>query len=114
MKHLLIALSILMLSACASTKSDFRFDGSTPESTQAGVNKVLKTLKSQDVMRFIGALITIQFSDVQSAEDVLGDPTMMNEMNYFIVGKKIDGLNYYEVLELASTSSSKVEVSVAK
>jgi len=33
-------------------------------------------------------------------------------MNYFIIGKKIDGLNYYEVLELASSSSSKVEFSV--
>lgn len=42
MKYLLIALSILMLSACVSTKNDFRFDGSTPESTQAGVTKVLK------------------------------------------------------------------------
>ncbi|MBB1452450.1 hypothetical protein H5159_15505 [Pseudoalteromonas sp. SG43-1] len=112
MKRLLIALSILMLSACASTKSDFRFDGSTPESTQAGVNKVLKALKTQDSMRFLGALIAIQFSDVQSAEDIIGDPTMMNEVNYFIIGKKIDGLNYYEVLDLASTSPSKVEFSV--
>lgn len=42
MKYLLIALSILMLSACVSTKNDFRFDGSTPESTQTGVTKVLK------------------------------------------------------------------------
>lgn len=112
MKRLLIALSILMLSACVSTKSDFRFDGSTPESTQAGVNKVLKALKTQDSMRFLGALIAIQFSDVQSAEDIIGDPTMMNEVNYFIIGKKIDGLNYYEVLDLASSSPSKVEFSV--
>lgn len=112
MKHLLIVLSILMLSACASTKSDFRFDGSTPESTQVGVNKVLKALKPQDSMRFLGALISIQFSDVQGVEDIMGDPTMMGEMNYFIIGKKIDGLNYYEVLELASSSASKVESSV--
>ncbi len=112
MKHLLIALSILMLSACVSTKNDFRFDGSTPETTQVGVNKVLKALKPQDSMRFLGALIAIQFSDVQSAEDIIGDPTMMNEVNYFIIGKKIDGLNYYEVLELASSSPSKVEFSV--
>ena len=77
MKRLLIALSILMLSACASTKSDFRFDGSTPESTQAGVNKVLKALKTQDSMRFLGALMSIQFSDVQSVKDIMGDPTMM-------------------------------------
>lgn len=104
--------STLILSACVSTKSDFRFDGSTPESTQMGVNKVLKALKPQDSMRFLGALISIQFSDVQSVKDIMGDPTMMGEMNYFIIGKKIDGLNYYEVLELASSSSSKVEFSV--
>ena len=104
--------STLILSACASTKSDFKFDGSTPESTQMGVNKVLKALKPQDSMRFLGALMSIQFSDVQSVKDIMGDPTMMGEMNYFIIGKKIDGLNYYEVLELASSSSSKVEFSV--
>ena len=104
--------STLILSACVSTKSDFRFDGSTPESTQMGVNKVLKALKPQDSMRFLGALMSIQFSDVQSVKDIMGDPTMMGEMNYFIIGKKIDGLNYYEVLELASSSSSKVEFSV--
>ncbi|WP_282098389.1 hypothetical protein [Pseudoalteromonas sp. MMG007] len=40
-------------------------------------------------MIFIGSLIAIQFSDVQSAEDVVGDPTMTNEINYFIIGKKL-------------------------
>jgi len=110
MKHLLIALSILMLSACVSTKNDFRFDGSTPESTQAGVTKVLKKLKPKDSMIFIGSLIAIQFSDVQSAEDVVGDPTMTNEINYFIIGKKIDGLNYYEVLDLAKRSQNTLSI----
>ena len=57
------------------------------------------------------ALMAIQFSDVTSVYDILGDPTMTDEMNYFIIGKKIDGLNYYQVLELAKSSPTKVGVS---
>jgi hypothetical protein len=110
MKNLLIVVIILILSACASTKKYFLFDGSTIESTQHGISKVSKRLKPMQQIEFMMALIAIQFSDVKSVYDVIGDPTMNNEMNYFIIGKKIDGLNYYDVLDLAKSSPTKVSV----
>lgn len=111
MKYLFFALLITILTGCASIKRDYAFDGSTVESTKQGVSHVAKRLKPAEQIEFLMALMAIQFSDVTSASDVLGDPTMTDEINYFIIGKKIDGLNYYEVLELAKSSPTKVSVS---
>ena len=91
--------------------TDYVFDGSTAESTQQGVSAVRKRLKPAEQLEFLMALMAIQFSDVTSVYDILGDPTMTDEINYFIIGKKIDGLNYYQVLELAKSSPTKVGVS---
>ena len=102
---------ILVLAACSTLKQDYIFDGSTPESTQVGVSKVLNHLNSKDKARFVTALLTIQFSDVTSFYDVEGDPTMLNEFNFFIIGKKIDGLSYYGVLDKAKQSKTKVTFS---
>ncbi|WP_409425916.1 hypothetical protein [Pseudoalteromonas sp. RW-H-Ap-1] len=82
-------------------KKDFVFNGSTVESTKQGISKVSKRLKANEQVEFLMALMAlmaIQFSDVSSATEILGDHTMTNEINYFIIGKKIDGLNYYGVL----------------
>ena len=101
MKHIVFAFFITIVAGCASTKSEYVFDGSTVESTKQGVLAVSKRLKPAQRLEFLMALMAIQFSDVTSVYDILGDPTMTDEINYFIIGKKIDGLNYYEVLELA-------------
>lgn len=111
MKHIFFALLVVIVAGCASTKRDYVFDGSTVESTKQGVFEVIKHLKPAEQSRFLMALMAIQFSDVTSVYDILGDPTMTKEMNYFIIGKKIDGLNYYEILELAESSPTKVSVS---
>jgi hypothetical protein len=111
MKHMFFALFITIVAGCASTKRDYVFDGSTVETTKQGVSDVTKRLKPSEQLEFLMALMAIQFSDVTSVYDILGDPTMTDEMNYFIIGKKIDGLNYYEVLELAKSSPTKVSVS---
>ncbi|WP_394194019.1 DUF6694 family lipoprotein [Pseudoalteromonas atlantica] len=110
MKNLLVVVIILILSACASTKKDFVFDGSTIESTKQGISKVSKRLKPMQQIEFMMALMAIQFSDVSSVNEIIGDPTMTNEMNYYIIGKKIDGLNYYGVLDLAKSSQTKVSL----
>jgi hypothetical protein len=111
MKNLLVVVIIYILSACVSTKDDFVFDGSTIESTKQGISKVSKRLKPKQQIEFMMALMAIQFSDVRSATEIIGDPTMTNEVNYFIIGKKIDGLNYYGVIDLAKSSPTKVSVS---
>jgi hypothetical protein len=111
MKNLLLILIVCFLSACASTKKDFVFNGSTVESTKQGISKISKRLKANEQVEFLMALMAIQFSDVSSVTEILGDPTMTNEVNYFIIGKKIDGLNYYGVLELAKSLQTKVSIS---
>jgi hypothetical protein len=108
MRNLLFVVIITLLSACASTKKDFFFDGSSIATTAQGIAKVNKHLNNADKIEFFIALMAIQFSDVNSVTEALGDPTMMNEINYFIIGKKIDGLNYYGVLALAKSSQTKV------
>ena len=110
MKKLLVVALILTLSACASTKKDFVFDGSTIESTKQGIAKVSKRLKPTQQIEFIMALLAIQFSDVSSAYELIDDPSMTNEMNNLIIGQKIDGLNYYGVLDLAKSSQTKVSL----
>ncbi len=110
MKKLLLIVIITFLSACASTKSDFVFDGSTAESTQQGISKVSKQLKPKEQMTFMMALLAIQFSEVSSAYEILGNPSMFGKMNYLFIGKKIDGLNYYSVLDLAESSQTKVSL----
>lgn len=111
MKYIFFALLITILSGCASTKGNYVFDGSTAESTKQGVSDVTQRLKPAEQIEFLAALLAIQFSDVTSFSDISGDPTMTNEINYFIIGKKIDGLTYYEVLALAKSSPTKVNVS---
>ncbi|WP_286342332.1 DUF6694 family lipoprotein [Ferrimonas sp. YFM] len=110
MKNLIVVTLITLCVGCSSIKDDFVFDGSTEASTQAGIVKVMKRLRPKDRLEFMTALMAIQFYDVKSASEVVDDPTMVNEMNYFIIGKKIDGLNYQQVIELAKTSPTKVEV----
>ena len=56
------------------------------------------------------ALLAIQFSEVSSAYEILGNPSMSGKMNYLFIGKKIDGLNYYGVLDLAESSQTKVSL----
>ena len=85
MKHLLLALLITLVAGCASTKRDYVFDGSTAESTELGVSAVRKRLKPAEQLEFLMALIAIQFSDVTSIKDIAGDPTMTEEINYFII-----------------------------
>lgn len=111
MKKLLCVVIVCFLSACASTKNDFVFDGSTVESTQQGISTVLKRLKPNERLKFLMALMAIQFSDVNSITEIIGDSTMTDEVNYFIIGKKINALNYYDVLALAKTSQTKVSIS---
>ncbi|GAA6186172.1 DUF6694 family lipoprotein [Aliiglaciecola sp. NS0011-25] len=110
MKHIFCAVLIIIVSGCASIKRDYVFDGSTIESTKQGILYVSKRLKRAEEVEFLMALMAIQFSDVKSFYDIEGDPTMTNEINYFIIGKKIDGLNYNEVLELAKSSPTKVRL----
>jgi hypothetical protein len=110
MKKLWVLLYVLLAFGCASAKTAYVFDGSTAKSTEQGVVYMSKRLKPEQHIEFLVALLAIQFSDVKSAYDVIDDPTMINQFNYALIGKKIHGLTYNEVLALAKTSPTKVSV----
>lgn len=110
MKNLFVLLFMLLALGCASTKNAYVFDGTTAKSTEQGVVYITKSLKPEQHIEFLMALLAIQFSDVNSAYDVIDDPTMINQFNYAVIGKKIHGLTYTEVLALAKTSPTKVSV----
>lgn len=114
MKAILFSLFIAIISGCASVKDEYIFDGTTVESTRQGIGTVSKRLRPAERIELMMALLAIQFSDVSSVHDIIDDPTMTEQLNYRIIGKKINGLNYHQVLELAKSSPTKVELSSSR
>ena len=108
MKKILVLLYMVLAFGCASAKNSYVFDGTTAKSTEQGVVYMSKRLKPEQHIEFLTALMAIQFYDVHSALEVIDDPTMINQFNYAVIGKKIHGLTYNEVLALAKTSPTKV------
>jgi hypothetical protein len=111
MRIIVLSIAFITLLGCASTKEEFVFNGSSEESIQGDISYMLKKLPNRKRMEFAAALLAIQFSDVRSVYDILGDPTM-EEMNYFILSKKMDGLTYKQVMALASDSPTKISVDI--
>lgn len=110
MKNVLVLLYVVFAFGCASVKTAYVFDGKTAESTKYSIAYVAKGLKPQQQIEFLTALMAIQFYDVQSASEVIDNPAMSQDLNYALIGKKIDGLTYNEVLALAKTSPTKVSI----
>ncbi len=114
MKAILFSLFLAIISGCVSVKDEYIFNGATVESTRLGISTVIKRLRPAERIEFMMALMAIQFSDVSSVHDIIDDPTMTEQLNYRIIGKKINGLNYHQVLELAKSSPTKVELSSSR
>ncbi|MCP8899681.1 DUF6694 family lipoprotein [Gilvimarinus xylanilyticus] len=106
MKRLLFILLFICVAGCATSKPNFVFDGSTAESTKAGIATVMKRLDRAEKIKFGTALVTIQFSDINTVYEVANNPTMQ-QFNYALIGRKIDGLTYDQVLELAKQSPNQ-------
>ena len=108
MKSIAALLIVISLIGCASTKKDYIFDGSTEASTKAGIERVMKRLNEDEKVEFLMALLAVQFSNVKSVYELIGNQEMM-KTNYSLIGEKIDGLNYYQVIELSKQSPTKVQ-----
>ena len=109
MRLLVLSIAFVTLLGCASIREDFVFNGSSEESIQSDINYILKTLPNRERIEFVAALLAIQFSDVHSGFDLLGDPAL-ESINYHILSKKMDGLTYNQVMVLAASSPTKVSV----
>ncbi|WP_395345313.1 DUF6694 family lipoprotein [Ningiella sp. W23] len=110
MRSIVLIALLFSLIACASNQIDFVFDGSNEATIKRDINNTLNTLPQQKRMEFLMALLAIQLSDIDSAQEMLSDPNMRTT-NYAVLSKKLDGLTYSQILELASTSKTKVEMS---
>ena len=109
MKKFVLALALLISFGCTSVPDNFVFNGNSSKSIQSDINTLLKKLPRNKKQEFLMALLAIQFSDVNSVYDMIDDPAMSG-MNYDILSKKLDGLTYGEVIELAATSKTQVKV----
>ncbi|GGW74879.1 DUF6694 family lipoprotein [Alteromonas halophila] len=109
MKTLFLVLTLLLTIGCTSVPDTFVFNGDSRQSIQNDIKYILKKLPRSEKQEFVVALVAIQFSDVNSVYDMVGDPAMSG-INFDILSKKLDGLTYAEVLELASASKNKVKI----
>ena len=110
MKHLLSIALLFSITACASVTDTFKFNGSSAESIESDISYIMSKLPQRKQFEFIGSLMQIQLSDVDTALTVLLNPELQS-MNYDILSKKLDGLTYDQVLELASQSETKIDIS---
>lgn len=111
MKALITLLATISLFACATTKSAFVADGSTAETTQLSVSWMTRDFTSQQRFEFMLILLQIQFSHVKTASESKLDPELQG-LNYSVIGSKIHGLTYDEILELAKQSPTKVTLEI--
>lgn len=110
MKRKLCAVMVfLLLSACASTTEELRINGSSALTTERGIAAMTRQLKKEDRLPFTAAIVTIQFSELSSAMDMT-DKEKLTTTDMAVVGKKIHGMTYQEILALAAASPNKVTI----
>ena len=108
MKHFTLLLFISLLIGCATTTNDFVFDGSSSTSLERDVSSLMKRLKHKERILLTKALYEIQFSDESSLSSGNDKPAYFGDFNYEVLATKINGLNYSQVMELASHSPMKI------
>lgn len=111
MRLIKICFLVLIFAGCTSKTSDYVFDGSSAESTQQGVNYISSQLSSTEQKVLLSALFQIHFYDTLTITEALGNPKLNESLNFEVIGKKIDGMTYKEVLAFAKTSPTKASVS---
>ena len=84
-------------------------DGSSAASTKSSLAKMQKGFSRDEKMVFNVALLQIQLSDVKSASEAI-EQNLVNSLIYKLLGPKIDGLNYEEIMELAKNSPTKASI----
>lgn len=100
----------ISVAACATTKAEFKVDGSSAASTEKSLQKISRTLNDKQRVEFTIALIQIQLSETKGILDLLNNQPLQST-NYQFLGTKLDGLTYAEILELAKQSPTQIESS---
>ena len=107
---ILILFVALICSSNIVLADEVVIDGSSTASAKSSLSKMIKSLSDDERNNLAVAVLRIQFSEVQSAYEVVGNKELQS-FNYEIVGPKIDGLNFEEILKLADESPTKAKIS---
>ncbi|WP_296045799.1 DUF6694 family lipoprotein [uncultured Alteromonas sp.] len=111
MNKITVCFLVLFLCACANTKNEILVDGSSAQSTQNSLQKIDKALSKKQRIDLLMALLAIQLDNAKATDFIANAGADGNKkvgMEYGPLGSKIDGLNYYQILELAKQSSTRV------
>lgn len=112
MKKLILAFAMLaLITGCASSTDDYKnhvFNGDTPAVMKADIHQVFTQLPRHQKTKFFIALMEIQLPAKGTPQhtQVIDDPAKI-KIDYALLSKKIDGLTYQQVLELAEKSPVK-------
>ncbi len=107
MKQLTFIFILSILTGCASTPSTpinletFKVSANTQKQYAKSIDRIMDALSEKDRKNLILAFAKIQFSDSKSAGEAIKnlDGTLK---------KKLNGLTYYQILDLAAESKVKV------
>ena len=112
-RHTLIITAMLsmtlILGACATRLPSTIIDGSTAESTRLSIIQMTRNLSPRKRTELVHALIRIQYSDANSAFEVVQDLERYGQTNYELLKGKLDGLNYAQIIALAAKSPTIVQ-----
>ena len=109
MKFLAVSVFTVVFSlSCLA--GELTINGETAESTQTSLSRMLASLDEQGRQVFVVALMRVQLSEVGSATEAI-EAGLVQSLNYELLGSKLDGLSYSEILELAEQSPTKASIS---
>ncbi len=109
MKNIIIAIVLTGLMACSTTPNTIVFDGSSAESTQQDVIRLMAQLNSHDKQEFVMVLLAIQLAEFDTPLAALNHSDRNGQMDFGLIGQKINGLDFEQVLELAHSKSDKAK-----
>lgn len=98
-----------VLTACTTSRDEFRVNGSSAVTTERSIEAIKRKLKQDDRLPFDAAIKTIQFSALRQNVDMT-DKQKLIATDLELVGKKIHGLTYTEIMALAEQSPYKVTI----
>lgn len=107
MKFVYILVVLGMLSGCVTTKNSYQLDGATAQSVNDGISHLMAKLSEPEKTQLALSLVTIQLAELNNVWELAGKKSL--QLNYQFLSKKIDGLNYYQILELARVTKERVK-----
>ncbi|MGI3003244.1 hypothetical protein ACRTDJ_09180 [Shewanella algae] len=101
MKNIIIAIVLTGLTACSTAPNAIVFDGSSAKSTQQDIIRLMARLNSHDKQELVMALRSIQRAQFDDPLAAMHHSDQYGQMDFGLIGQKIDGMDFEQVLELA-------------